>query len=137
MKIIFKKWWKVQVTVEYTNNFPLCIDTILVSIQHQENIAIEELKNDIIKKVIKPTVDRDIIDYQTKFLINPTEKFTIGGAVADTGVTGGKIIADTYWGYLYHGGGAFSVKDVTKLTCIIIEKKLKVDIKEIFKYITN
>lgn len=101
---------KVQVTVEYINDFPLRIDTILVSTQHQEDIAIEELEKDIIEKVIKPTVDEDMIDYQTKFLINPTGKFIIGGAVADTGLTGRKIIVDTYGGYAYHGGGAFSGK---------------------------
>lgn len=106
---------KVQVTVEYINDFPLRIDTILVSTQHQENITIEELENDIIEKVIKPTVDEDMIDYQTKFLINPTGKFVIGGAVADTGLTGRKIIVDTYGGYAHHGGGAFSGKDATKV----------------------
>lgn len=106
---------KVQVTVEYINDFPLRIDTILVSTQHQEDIAIEELENDIIEKVIKPTVDEDMIDYQTKFLINPTGKFIIGGAVADTGLTGRKIIVDTYGGYAHHGGGAFSGKDATKV----------------------
>lgn len=72
---------KVQVTVEYIDDFPLRIDTILVSTQHQEDIATEELENDIIEKVIKPTVDEDMIDYQTKFLINPTGKFIIGGAM--------------------------------------------------------
>ena len=106
---------KVQVTVEYINDFPLRIDTILVSTQHQEDISIEELENDIIEKVIKPTVDEDMIDYQTKFLINPTGKFIIGGAVADTGLTGRKIIVDTYGGYAHHGGGAFSGKDATKV----------------------
>ena len=106
---------KVQVTVEYINDFPLRIDTILISTQHQENIAIEELENDIIEKVIKPTVAEDMIDYQTKFLINPAVKFVIGGAIADTGLTGRKIIVDTYGGYAHHGGGAFSGKDATKV----------------------
>jgi len=106
---------KVQVTVEYINDFPFRIDTILISTQHNENISIEELENDIIEKVIKTTIDDDMIDYQTKFLINPTGKFTIGGAVADTGLTGRKIIVDTYGGYAHHGGGAFSGKDATKV----------------------
>ena len=106
---------KIQVTVEYINDFPFRIDTILISTQHNENISIEELENDIIEKVIKTTIDDDMIDYQTKFLINPTGKFTIGGAVADTGLTGRKIIVDTYGGYAHHGGGAFSGKDATKV----------------------
>lgn len=106
---------KVQVTVEYLNDLPFRIDTILVSIQHEENIDMDILENDIIEKVIKPTIEEDMIDYDTKFLINPTGKFTIGGAVADTGLTGRKIIVDTYGGYAHHGGGAFSGKDGTKV----------------------
>lgn len=106
---------KVQVTVEYINDFPFRIDTILISTQHEENVDIDVLENDIIEKVIKTTVEEDMIDYQTKFLINPTGQFVIGGAVADTGLTGRKIIVDTYGGYAHHGGGAFSGKDATKV----------------------
>lgn len=106
---------KVQVTVEYINDFPFRIDTILISAQHLENVNMDEMENDIIDKVIKPVVEKDMIDNGTKFLINPTGKFTIGGAVADTGLTGRKIIVDTYGGYAKHGGGAFSGKDGTKV----------------------
>lgn len=106
---------KVQVTVEYINDFPFRIDTILISTQHLKGISIDELENDIIEKVIKTTVEDDMIDNETKFLINPTGQFIIGGAVADTGLTGRKIIVDTYGGYAHHGGGAFSGKDGTKV----------------------
>ncbi|MDO5555712.1 MAG: methionine adenosyltransferase [Clostridia bacterium] len=106
---------KVQVTVEYINDFPFRIDTILISTQHLDGINIDELENDIIEKVIKTTIEDDMIDSETKFLINPTGQFVIGGAVADTGLTGRKIIVDTYGGYAHHGGGAFSGKDATKV----------------------
>lgn len=106
---------KVQVTVEYINDFPFRIDTIVISTQHYENISMDELENDIIEKVIKPVVKDDMLDNRTKFLINPTGKFVIGGPVADTGLTGRKIIADTYGGYARHGGGSFSGKDGTKV----------------------
>ena len=106
---------KVQVTAEYLNNYPFRIDTILISTQHDANADMDELENDIIEKVIKPVVESDMIDIDTKFVINPTGKFVIGGAVADTGLTGRKIIVDTYGGYAHHGGGAFSGKDGTKV----------------------
>lgn len=106
---------KVQVTVEYLNDVPFRIDTILISIQHNEDTDMDILENDIIEKVIKETVDDDMMDFETKFLINPTGRFVVGGAVADTGLTGRKIIVDTYGGYAHHGGGAFSGKDGTKV----------------------
>ncbi|HAB66752.1 MAG TPA: methionine adenosyltransferase, partial [Firmicutes bacterium] len=106
---------KVQVTVEYLNHVPFRIDTILISTQHNENVNMKILKNDILEKVIKPTVEDDMIDFETKILINPTGRFVIGGAAADTGLTGRKITVDTYGGYAHHGGGAFSGKDGTKV----------------------
>lgn len=106
---------KVQVTVEYLNDVAFRIDTILISTQHEENIDMDILENDIIENVIKPTVEDDMVDFETKILINPTGRFVVGGAVADTGLTGRKIIVDTYGGYAHHGGGAFSGKDGTKV----------------------
>ena len=105
---------KVQVTVEYVNDEPFRIDTILISTQHSENVDIEILQKDILKKVIMPIVKEDMIDVETKFYINPTGRFVLGGAIADTGLTGRKIIVDTYGGVAHHGGGAFSGKDGTK-----------------------
>ena len=106
---------KVQVTVEYVNDVPHRIDTILISSQHEENVDINQLRRDIIEKVIKTTIDDNMLDYDSKFIINPTGRFVIGGAVADTGLTGRKIIVDTYGGYAHHGGGAFSGKDASKV----------------------
>jgi len=106
---------KVQVTVEYVNDEPFRIDTILISTQHSENVDIEILQKDILKKVIMPIVKEDMIDVETKFYINPTGKFVLGGAIADTGLTGRKIMVDTYGGMAHHGGGAFSGKDGTKV----------------------
>lgn len=106
---------KVQVTVEYLNDVPFRIDTILISTQHTEDADMDILENDIIEYVIKPIVEDDMLDSETKILINPTGRFVVGGAVADTGLTGRKIIVDTYGGYARHGGGAFSGKDGTKV----------------------
>ena len=106
---------KVQVTVEYENDTPKRIDTILISAQHLENITIEKLKQDIIEKVINKIIPKDKIDKNTKIYINPTGRFVIGGPLGDTGLTGRKIIVDTYGGYARHGGGAFSGKDATKV----------------------
>jgi len=106
---------KAQVTVEYQDNLPKRIDTIVLSTQHEENISNEQIKNDIIEHVIKPSIDTKLIDNQTKMLINPTGRFVIGGPAGDTGLTGRKIIVDTYGGYSRHGGGAFSGKDPTKV----------------------
>lgn len=107
---------KSQVTVEYDENGnPLRIDTIVVSSQHDESVSIEQLRDDIKKYVILPTVDADLIDENTKYFINPTGRFVIGGPQGDSGHTGRKIIVDTYGGYASHGGGAFSGKDPTKV----------------------
>ena len=106
---------KVQVTVEYEENKPKRIETILISSQHNENASQEELKKDIIEKVIKAVVPSDMIDENTKIYVNPTGRFVIGGPLGDTGLTGRKIIVDTYGGYSRHGGGAFSGKDASKV----------------------
>ena len=101
--------------MEYENNIPKRIDTILISAQHKNNVDINELRNDIKEKVIKSTIDSKYIDDNTKFYINPTGRFVIGGPLGDTGLTGRKIIVDTYGGYSKHGGGAFSGKDPSKM----------------------
>ena len=106
---------KVQVTIEYLNDFPFRIDTILIAAQHSKDVDLETLQKDILEKVISKVVDSDMIDIETKFFINPTGRFVVGGAVADTGLTGRKIIVDTYGGCSKHGGGAFSGKDATKV----------------------
>ncbi len=106
---------KTQVTVEYDNDRPIRIDTILVSTQHKEDVSIETIRNDIIEKVINKVVDKKMIDENTKIYVNPTGRFVIGGPLGDTGLTGRKIIVDTYGGYSRHGGGAFSGKDATKV----------------------
>ena len=106
---------KTQVTVEYENDRPKRIETILVSTQHNEEISQEKLKKDVIEKVIKPVIPEHMIDENTKIYINPTGKFVIGGPLGDTGLTGRKIIVDTYGGYARHGGGAFSGKDASKV----------------------
>ena len=107
---------KTQVSVEYDeNNKPLRIDSILVSTQHDEQVTIEELKETIIKQVINVVVPNELIDEKTKILVNPTGRFVIGGPKGDTGLTGRKIIVDTYGSFARHGGGAFSGKDPTKV----------------------
>ena len=106
---------KTQVTVEYEDNIPKRIETILISTQHKENIDNEKIKQDILEKVIKSVIPSKYLDENTKYYINPTGKFTIGGPLGDTGLTGRKIIVDTYGGYARHGGGAFSGKDATKV----------------------
>ena len=106
---------KVQVTVEYEGNKPTRIDTIVISTQHNANIDMEKLKQDIIEKVIKEIVPEELLDSQTKYYINPTGRFVTGGPLGDSGLTGRKIIVDTYGGYSRHGGGAFSGKDPTKV----------------------
>lgn len=106
---------KTQVTVEYEDDKPKRIETILVSTQHNEEISQEKLKKDVIEKVIKPVIPENMIDENTKIYINPTGKFVIGGPLGDTGLTGRKIIVDTYGGYARHGGGAFSGKDASKV----------------------
>lgn len=106
---------KTQVTVEYKGNVPERIDTVVVSTQHKENIDIDKLKEDIKTKVIDEILPSNLIDDNTKYFINPTGRFVIGGPLGDSGLTGRKIIVDTYGGYSRHGGGAFSGKDPTKV----------------------
>ena len=106
---------KTQVTVEYENDKPKRIETILISIQHLPTVSNEQIKKDIIEKVIKRVVPSNMIDQNTKIYINPTGRFVIGGPLGDTGLTGRKIIVDTYGGYARHGGGAFSGKDASKV----------------------
>ena len=106
---------KTQVTVEYDNGKPLRIDTIVVSTQHLPDVDMNVLKKDIIEKVIKPIVPANLLDENTKYFINPTGRFVIGGPLGDSGLTGRKIIVDTYGGAARHGGGAFSGKDPTKV----------------------
>ncbi|BCU52631.1 S-adenosylmethionine synthetase [Staphylococcus auricularis] len=107
---------KVQVTVEYDeDNQPVRVDTIVVSAQHAEDVELEQIQQDIKEHVIYPTVPEKLIDEHTKFFINPTGRFVIGGPQGDAGLTGRKIIVDTYGGYARHGGGCFSGKDPTKV----------------------
>ncbi len=106
---------KTQVTVEYEDGVPVRIDTIVISTQHSEDVTQEQLKVDLIDSVIKAVVPSNLIDETTKYLINPSGRFVIGGPAGDTGLTGRKIIVDTYGGVARHGGGAFSGKDPTKV----------------------
>ena len=106
---------KTQVTVEYDGDKVKRIDTVVLSTQHTEDVSQETIHNDMIEYVIKPTLDSSLIDSDTKYHINPTGKFVIGGPHGDSGLTGRKIIVDTYGGYAPHGGGAFSGKDPTKV----------------------
>ena len=106
---------KTQVTVEYDGEKPVRVDTIVVSTQHLPDVDMNVLKKDIIEKAIKPTVPANLLDEKTKYFINPTGRFVIGGPLGDSGLTGRKIIVDTYGGTARHGGGAFSGKDPTKV----------------------
>ena len=106
---------KTQVTVEYDGDKPVRIDTIVVSTQHLPDVDMNVLKKDITEKVIKPIVPANLLDENTKYFINPTGRFVIGGPLGDSGLTGRKIIVDTYGGAVRHGGGAFSGKDPTKV----------------------
>lgn len=107
---------KVQVTIEYTPEYQVKrIDTIVVSTQHDEEISQDQIRKDILEYVVKPVVPAELLDDETRYFINPTGKFVIGGPVGDSGLTGRKIIVDTYGGYARHGGGAFSGKDSTKV----------------------
>lgn len=107
---------KVQVTIEYTPEHQVKrIDTIVVSTQHDEEISQEQIRKDVLEYVVKPVVPAELLDDETRYFINPTGKFVIGGPVGDSGLTGRKIIVDTYGGYARHGGGAFSGKDSTKV----------------------
>ena len=107
---------KTQVTIEYDeNNEPVRVDTIVISTQHDEEATLEQIQTDIKEHVIKPVVPSELLDEATKYFINPTGRFVIGGPKGDAGLTGRKIIVDTYGGYARHGGGAFSGKDATKV----------------------
>ena len=106
---------KSQVTVEYDGHKPVRVDTVVVSTQHAPEIAYEELRRAIIEQVIRAAVPAELMDEHTRFFVNPTGRFTIGGPMGDSGLTGRKIIVDTYGGYARHGGGAFSGKDPTKV----------------------
>ena len=106
---------KTQVTVEYENDRPKRIETILISTQHLPTASLEQIRKDVIEKIIKAVVPEDMMDENTKIYVNPTGRFVIGGPLGDTGLTGRKIIVDTYGGYAKHGGGAFSGKDASKV----------------------
>ncbi len=105
---------KTQVTVEYDGDRPVRLDTVVVSSQHSDSVSLEQIRADILKHVIEPVVGK-LIDSDTKIFVNPTGRFVIGGPFGDSGLTGRKIIVDTYGGYSRHGGGAFSGKDPTKV----------------------
>ena len=106
---------KTQVTVEYDDGKPVKVTAVVVSSQHSADVELEQLRKDIIEKVIKTTVPAELMDEDTVFYVNPTGRFVIGGPMGDSGLTGRKIIVDTYGGYARHGGGAFSGKDPTKV----------------------
>ena len=106
---------KSQVTVEYVNGIPKRVDAVVIAAQHDENISREQMRTDIIENVIKAVIPENMLDIRTKFFINETGKFTIGGTLADSGLTGRKIIVDTYGGVGSHGGGCYSGKDPTKV----------------------
>lgn len=107
---------KSQVTVEYDKDGnPLRVDTVVISTQHDEEVTLDQIKEDVLESVIKVEIPADLLDEQTKYFINPTGRFVIGGPQGDSGLTGRKIIVDTYGGYARHGGGAFSGKDATKV----------------------
>ena len=106
---------KTQVTVEYHDDKPVRVDTVVISSQHSADVELEQIRADIIREVINPIVDASLMDADTKIFVNPTGRFVVGGPAGDTGLTGRKIIVDTYGGYSRHGGGAFSGKDPTKV----------------------
>ena len=106
---------KTQVTVEYDDGKPVRIDAIVVSSQHSDEVSLDKIRADVIEQIIKPIIPASMMDEQTKIYVNPTGRFVIGGPMGDTGLTGRKIIVDTYGGYSRHGGGAFSGKDPTKV----------------------
>lgn len=106
---------KSQVTVEFENGIPKRVDTIVISTQHSPDVELEQIRRDVIEKIIKPIIPVNFIDDQTRYFINPTGRFVVGGPHGDAGLTGRKIIVDTYGGVARHGGGAFSGKDPTKV----------------------
>ena len=106
---------KTQVTVEYQDDVPVRVDTVVISTQHSDSVTLEQIREDLIKHVITPILPANLWDAETKIYINPTGRFVVGGPAGDSGLTGRKIIVDTYGGYSRHGGGAFSGKDPTKV----------------------
>ena len=106
---------KTQVTIVYEDGKPVAVDTIVISTQHDEEVTLEQIRKDLIEHVIKPVVPADLLKEETRIFVNPTGKFVIGGPQGDSGLTGRKIIVDTYGGWARHGGGAFSGKDPTKV----------------------
>ena len=106
---------KTQVTIEYEDDKPVRVDTIVVSTQHADEIPLSQIREDIIREVIRPVVPEGLLDENTRYFVNPTGRFVVGGPAGDSGLTGRKIIVDTYGGYARHGGGAFSGKDPTKV----------------------
>ena len=106
---------KSQVTVEYDGDRPVRVDTVVVSTQHREDVSMDTLRADVMEKVIRAVIPAGLLDEKTKYFINPTGRFVIGGPQGDSGLTGRKIIVDTYGGYARHGGGAFSGKDPSKV----------------------
>ena len=106
---------KSQVTVEYEGDRPVRVDTVVISTQHREDVSMDALRADVMEKVIRAVIPAELLDEQTKYFINPTGRFVIGGPQGDSGLTGRKIIVDTYGGYARHGGGAFSGKDPSKV----------------------
>ncbi len=106
---------KTQVTVEFEDGVPVRVDSVVVSTQHKDSVSLDKLREDVLNEVIKPTVPKELWSEETKVYINPTGRFVTGGPQGDTGLTGRKIIVDTYGGYARHGGGAFSGKDPTKV----------------------
>ena len=106
---------KTQVTVEYVDGVPSRIDTVVISTQHDPEVSLEQIRRDVIDYIVRPVIPAKWLDENTKYFVNPTGRFVIGGPVGDSGLTGRKIIVDTYGGYGRHGGGAFSGKDPTKV----------------------
>lgn len=106
---------KTQVTIEYDGDKPLRVDTVVISTQHDPDVTLQQIREDLLQYVIKPIIPKELLDDKTKYFINPTGRFVVGGPVGDSGLTGRKIIVDTYGGYGRHGGGAFSGKDPTKV----------------------
>ncbi len=111
---------KTQVTVEYEGSKAVRVHTVLISAQHCETVSNDKIREDLINHVIKEVIPAELLDEETKIYINPTGRFVIGGPQGDTGLTGRKIIIDTYGGYSRHGGGAFSGKDPTKLIDLLL-----------------
>ena len=106
---------KTQVTVEYEHDRPVRVDTVVISTQHAEEIPLSQIRADLLEQVVKPVIPAELLDADTKYYVNPTGRFVIGGPAGDSGLTGRKIIVDTYGGYARHGGSAFSGKDPTKV----------------------